>query len=57
MKKLIILFVSVIIFTACTKPETVQNIVSEAEPVGFIDSLSHKQCSALTKPENHDWKN
>jgi hypothetical protein len=54
MKKLIILFVTVIIFTACTKPETVQNIVSEAEPVGFIDSLSHKQCSALTKPEKHD---
>ena len=34
--------------------DEVQNIVSEAEPVGFIDSLSHKQCSELTKPENHD---
>jgi hypothetical protein len=57
MKKLIILFVSVIIFTACTKPETVQNIVSEAEPVGFIDSLSHKQCIGLTKPEKNGLKN
>lgn len=54
MKKLIILIVSVIIITACTTPEPVQNIVSEAEPVGFIDSLSHKQCSELTKPEKHD---
>ena len=57
MKKLIILIVSVIIFTACTKPEPVQNIVSEAEPVGFIDSLSHKQCSELTKPKKNDSKN
>jgi uncharacterized lipoprotein YajG len=54
MKKLIILIVSVIIFTACEKPETVQNIVSEAEPFGFIDSLSHRQCSDLPKPEKHD---
>tara|TARA_B110000305_G_C19001547_1_gene430718 strand:- start:246 stop:410 length:165 start_codon:yes stop_codon:yes gene_type:complete len=54
MKKLIILIVSVIIFTACTKQDPSQNIISEAEPIGYIDSLSHKQCHDLPKPEKKD---
>ena len=54
MKKLIIIIVSVIIFTACTKPHPSQNIISEAEPIGYIDSLSHKQCRDLPEPEKHD---
>jgi len=54
MKKLIILFLTLISFISCTKPKPAKIIVSEAEPSGFIDSLSHKQCSDLPIPEKND---
>jgi hypothetical protein len=54
MKKLFTLIITVIIFAACKKPEPFKHNVSEAEPVGFIDSLSHRQCIDLTQPEKHD---
>jgi len=54
MKKLIILSILLLTLTFCTKPKPKQNIVSEAEPSGFIDSLSHIECIDLPKPEKND---
>ena len=54
MKKLIILGITLITFIACNKPKPVKTIITEAEPSGFIDSLSSKQCNDLPKPEKHD---
>ena len=56
MKKLIILFVSVIIFTGCRKPETVQNIVFEAESVETQLDLIVNMSQQLKNTTARLWK-
>lgn len=54
MKELTILFLTVFLLTACDKPKRIDNTITAAEPMGFIDSLSHKECNELPKPLKHD---